>query len=421
MVQSLFARGVVRVRGQTSSRSTIIHTGVFHGDPISEWLYDLFMDPLLELLNLIPRGIGSCFADDALLMGRAWSFLERLLAQCTQWALDNGMTWAPIKSCVLGDRASPPLSLAGALLPVKESAGYLGVSLSSRGVTAEKLAERANKARNALHHLRRVLPPTLSMQARRSVVYMFVYSLMDYLLYLTPVEGEKEGEVIRGISKLECSALSWILGVQISAQLLPRARLFSCMLSVDGRRSCHRLTALYKFHTALLRHSSKENSLLSAHWRTAWVGLSSTPLVAPLLPDVFRASGTPGSADVVDLCNQIFKEELIAPTARWSSCVPPPKWQTMKHVQSPAAVCRHFTPARRSFQLSRGAQHEATLWYSNRLPFRPVQDRARAPKFKALLEKEKLTPQDLDALSALLEWSSFHRQANKMTPRNREP
>lgn len=116
--------------------------GVPEGSPLSPCLFNLFVDTLGQRLLDVPRIVSAwpanIFADDVKLVARTWDGLQELLHNCTTWAHQYGMKWAPTKSHVLLPESHPrQLTLAGQPLQRRSSVTYLGVEISAYGIESD--------------------------------------------------------------------------------------------------------------------------------------------------------------------------------------------------------------------------------------------------------------------------------------------
>lgn len=143
-ILALLVPVALKTQGQTFTMSTKAVVGVPQEDPISPLLFNLYMDPLLERLDLITGGEGNGFADDIMLMGKDEKTLQDLLDQATRWARLAGMSWNPNKSELLGVRHR--LRLAGGRLETTKRAVYSGVAIDTKGVQEQEILRRIDNA-----------------------------------------------------------------------------------------------------------------------------------------------------------------------------------------------------------------------------------------------------------------------------------
>ena len=136
----------VRASKDITDTSATITIGVPQAESFSCTLFNIFLDTLLEKLSSLPHHISekaaSALADDVILMSKTAEGLQLLLENCTEWIAEYQMAWntAPGKTEVLlpprGHHTST-FFLSGEPLPNVEWSVYLGVSLTTSGITEE--------------------------------------------------------------------------------------------------------------------------------------------------------------------------------------------------------------------------------------------------------------------------------------------
>lgn len=78
-LSTLLTLAIIRVDGQVSGEVVELTSRASRGDHISPLMFDLIMDTFLERLSAGDTGIASCLADDAMLMARTRSGLQKML------------------------------------------------------------------------------------------------------------------------------------------------------------------------------------------------------------------------------------------------------------------------------------------------------------------------------------------------------
>jgi hypothetical protein len=124
--------------------------GVLQGSPLSPYLFNIFVDGLLEDLNdgatIVPRSL--FYADDGTLLASSASEIQRLLDIVTTWSARHRMT-LNVKKCGYiappDDRAQ--VHLCDETLPRLQEYSYLGFPMTGSGIDFSKhLARRLDQA-----------------------------------------------------------------------------------------------------------------------------------------------------------------------------------------------------------------------------------------------------------------------------------
>ena len=113
--------------------------GVLQGSPISPFLFNLFVDPLIERLNAGRRGRLQrtlFYADDGVLLGNKDDDMQAMLDMVVQWSEENGIELNGKKCGFL--RTDPTdtatLRLRGEQLPLVNVYRYLGLPVTANGI-----------------------------------------------------------------------------------------------------------------------------------------------------------------------------------------------------------------------------------------------------------------------------------------------
>lgn len=130
--------------------------GVLQGSPLSPWLFNLFIDDLLQELNTTANGIPWClfYADDGVLLLDSEADLIRLVQVLEDWTIRNKILLNPKKCAILSTSTLQPIRVYQQLIPRQESYQYLGFPITLQGVDfAVHLRNRIEAAINKSHWL----------------------------------------------------------------------------------------------------------------------------------------------------------------------------------------------------------------------------------------------------------------------------
>lgn len=152
-------RSRVIVNGEASSWFPRTR-GVLQGSPISPFLFNIYIDPLIEGLNLLSGRIPKSlfYADDGVILVETYEELQALLDQTNKWMVENGIEINVAKcGLVATDRnGGDTIQINGQVVPVADSYPYLGFPVSAKGIDFPRfLTMRMTKARNAARWLDR--------------------------------------------------------------------------------------------------------------------------------------------------------------------------------------------------------------------------------------------------------------------------
>ena len=248
----------VRTSKDITNSCATITIGLPQGESFSCTLFNIFQDTLLEKLSRVLHHISdkaaSALADDIILMSKTAEGLQLLLENCTEWSADFQMAWntAPGKSEVLfpprGHQTST-FFLSGEPLRNVESSVYLGVSLTTSGITEKKHVMRVKAAQRRLMQL---IPIGIHIRGFNTnlcaMLYrVFVRSIYEYSLHPVPLSLALK----LVISRLESCFFRLVLGKVASrfgSSRLPRLRYLCRLESVDLRRIIIGYQRLSYFH-----------------------------------------------------------------------------------------------------------------------------------------------------------------------------
>ena len=198
MVQSSLGEVTLRTVSDVTNVERSSLEGVVQGANSSPPLFNIFIDPLAEKLHrtsqaTLQKPRNQLFADDVALFVKTIGLLERTLAVCTSWAQSVGMQWNVSKSNIILNgnisALSRPLFLSNEPIRCVDEVKYLGVSLTSTGITSTAHEERAMKAEKILQTLRanRTLSPETLPQRAGYIFSTFIRSRYIYALQHAPL------------------------------------------------------------------------------------------------------------------------------------------------------------------------------------------------------------------------------------------
>lgn len=233
MLRPLLAPMTLTTLFQRTTATVRTLAGTPQSCPPSPTLFNIFMYSYLEVINTRPCVLrASSFVDDALLLAKTLANMQDGLEQLTRWAEQTYMQWAVSKSC--GIRLPGRVTLAGEDLPQKEEDIYLGISLGHRSVTDSKLLSRVAAGRAMLSKLRRCIQRwKTTTQQRRRLVNTFVYSIMDYLLYMEPLTEQ----VARRASSLDAQCISFTMGMPVQERHQERTSFVARLLPLRDTKA----------------------------------------------------------------------------------------------------------------------------------------------------------------------------------------
>ena len=210
----------ITTKGDKSGTTGIVSIGVPTGGSSSPPLYNIFQDPLAEMVEARfsdEQVRITLFCDDVKIQAVSSRKLQEALDVATEWAKQAGMTWS-IKKCHIlepeGVKFSGNYYLAGEQIGVKESAEYLGVTLRGTTLAVDKNLNRVKAAVNRLNMLkaagitRKYLPSSRLIDICRT----YVYPVADYATHLVPMGTEEGVQLVEGLEMLDYKVAEHCLG-----------------------------------------------------------------------------------------------------------------------------------------------------------------------------------------------------------------
>lgn len=373
-VRALLWPMIIRTIGQKSSDCLHTRAGVPQGDPPSPLLFGLFMDSYLRAVNLSPtRAVASLFVDDVLGLAKTFANLLRFLDNSQKWADDHTMVWNIAKSCGINLPSQP--KIRGVTLPMKQSTGYLGVTMAPTGVTDARLLERLVAARGLLFKLRRTTRKwRTSVRQRRAFVKTFVLSLTDFSLFLQPLTQE----VRTRAAQLDSLCTNYTLQCTVRPQQAARGRRLARLLSFQGRRKQSMVAVLWRYRSRAIENGEDERSI------RLWELMSTYSTLRPMA----RTAGT-----ITEL------PDLNTWRAEWRERIEVQDWAGSNNQKRWIPVCKNLPPALRA-DFHQDTERTIIHWYLNRIPG-SAELSTHKNRMHELLSKNTLTTDELAEVELL--------------------
>lgn len=193
------------------STTALFTAGVPQGDGPSPTLFNIFLDPLLELVDQQVNekdGTTSGYADDVIMLATNTAVLQQMLSIAEKWARENGMRWNCEKSMVM-TASQVDLMLDGKTLRKINTVTYLGVTLDTAGVRPDATIARydtvTQRSRKLSHALNRL--GDLTKYHRRLLWQQMFQPAAAYGEHLVPLTSLLKHKQ----SNLDAAAASFIL------------------------------------------------------------------------------------------------------------------------------------------------------------------------------------------------------------------
>ena len=240
--------------------------GVLQGSPLSPYLFNIFVDGLLEDLNdgatAIPRSL--FYADDGTLLASSSSKIQRLLDIVAAWSARHRMT-LNVKKC--GYIAPPEdevsVHLAGEELPRLQEYSYLGFPMTRAGIDfhkhlSQRLEQACGRATFLSLHSDRWGP------AHRLRVYrQYLAPMFEYGASLVASYAERHSKIWEVAKDAMKRLTGWIAGYMSNTYLTRN------LLGLQPLPD--RFANLKTTFQVIIRQSSTESplkSLRSLHWQS---------------------------------------------------------------------------------------------------------------------------------------------------------
>ena len=197
-----------------------INKGIFQGSVLSPLLFNIWIDELVCKLNestvTLPKALA--FIDDLVLKSDSEIEIKSLLKTCEEWSITKGIQFNTKKCFVLKTQLNDPLMLYDEVLPIVDSAKYLGVPFTSTGAhVSDLLDSQLESTRSFLHFMNiksRQWPEWIKLQLLKTFG-------LSKLTYCAPITGmwlhmSKRGSTLRKkMKEVDQLILQWIFNTNL--------------------------------------------------------------------------------------------------------------------------------------------------------------------------------------------------------------
>lgn len=196
--------------------------GVLQGSPLSPYLFNIFVDGLLEELNdgatAVPRSL--FYADDGTLLASSSSEIQRLLRAVADWSARHRMT-LNVKKCgyIAPPEDQDPVYLGDEKLPRLEEYSYLGFPVTGAGIDFDKhLTKRLDQACGRANFLS--LHSDRWGPAHRLRVYrQYLAPMFEYGAPLMAAHAEDRSKIWESTQDAVKGLTGWIAGYSSNTHL----------------------------------------------------------------------------------------------------------------------------------------------------------------------------------------------------------
>lgn len=151
---------MVEWKGNVTRKRATLRLSLTQGPPLSSVLFLIYINDMTEFC---PRPVSfeaqedtlggaevTLMADDVVLHAKGWGELQRWLDACSRWACKKNMKWESSKCAVICESEEEiendklKLYIMGGGISKVKAATYLGMTLTSKGLTPRKNLERVD-------------------------------------------------------------------------------------------------------------------------------------------------------------------------------------------------------------------------------------------------------------------------------------
>ena len=234
--------------------------GIFQGSVLSPFLFEIWIDDLLQELNpgvSFMNALG--YVDDIILKAESNESMNALLSICERWSVDNHATFSSTKSFSLVSEGSSSRFLYNMEISVAPTQKYLGVEVSSKGIQWDKfLLTRTTKASGLLNFCRRV-GSAWSEAIKLQIYKTFIQPQLDYMgPALSQVMDKVSDPVKTKVSLLFQNSLAWLFGTMKGH---PKALLQSMTMLRDPFQRWGELSTTFAYKKESLDPSNPINAI----------------------------------------------------------------------------------------------------------------------------------------------------------------
>jgi hypothetical protein len=235
--------------------------GVLQGSPLSPWLFNLFVDDLLYLVNADTAGIPIClfYADDGVIITNSKTDVGEKLRIVEKWTMVNAIFLNPAKCAVITSRSDlPALSVYGQEIPRAVAYTYLGFPVVASGVDFPRHLEQRIQAAVGRARWLGVHSNSWGPAHRLRIYKQFLAPMFEYGAPLVCAWATENQEAFHLATSGFRDLMAWISNASDSRYLVT-ANL--CGLSTLGRRF-QRLRTAYQLIVEQMNPESPLKQLL---------------------------------------------------------------------------------------------------------------------------------------------------------------